>query len=448
MKRWELSRRTFLRGAGATLALPLLEQMWPSVARAQAAGAAAPRRLVVFYVPNGIHMESWTPQAEGTDWQLSKLLAPLAPVKSKLMVLSGLSHNPGRPDGDGHHAAATASFLTCTKVFKTMGADIQNGISADQVIADHLRGTTPLPSLELGNESRRGTGNCDSGYACSYANNISWSGPTTPMPKEANPRALLERLTTIAPTGTAIPPEQLRLLRRQRSVLDLVSADATRLQTRLGTTDSRKLDEYLTGLRELEQRIEQIESSTGPACNVPDSAPDQPSDLRERTRAMLDLTLLALQCDLTRVVTFMHCSARSNFAYDFLGLSGTHHGYSHHQYDPANYAALEKINLWEVEQFAYLVQRMDALQDPLGGSLLDSSLVYFNSEVEDGNRHGHSNLPILLAGSGGGAVRPGRHVRYTQREPVANLMISLMGYMGVQRQRFGDDGTGPLAGLT
>jgi hypothetical protein len=448
VKRWELSRRTFLRGAGATLALPLLEQMWPSVARAQAAGSGSPRRLVVFYVPNGIHMDSWTPKEEGADWQMTKLLAPLAPVKSKLLVLSGLSHTPGFPDGDGHHAAATSSFLTCTKVFKTMGADIQNDISADQVIANHLRGTTPLPSLELGNEARRGTGNCDSGYACSYANNISWSGPTTPMPKESNPRAVLERLTAIAPTGTAIPPEQLRELRRQRSVLDLVSEDATQLQSRLGTTDRRKLDEYLTGIRDLEQRIDQIESGSGPACSVPGSAPDQPSDIGERTRAMSDLIVLALQCDLTRVVTFMHCNARSNWVYDFLGLNGTHHGYSHHQYDPANYAALEKINHWEVEQFAYLVQKMDAIRDPSGASLLDSSLVYFNSEVEDGNRHGHSNLPVLLAGSGGGAVRSGRHLRYRQKEPIADLMISLMGYMGVQRQRFGDDGTGPLAGLT
>ncbi|MFP2927818.1 DUF1552 domain-containing protein [Pyxidicoccus sp. 3LG] len=444
-KKFQLSRRTLLRGAGALMALPVLEQMVSSTAHATP--GTMPRRLAVFYTPNGIHMPKWTPSATGANWELTPTLQPLAPVKGDVLVLSGLANFPGLPDGDGHHAAATAAFLSCTKAFKTEGTDFRAGISMDQVIAKHLAAqkATRFPSLELGNDAGRGIGNCDSGYACPYANNIAWAGPTSPVAKETRPKAVFDRLFAgFDPGATQAQVEKRRAY--GKSIIDFVRDDASALKSQLGTADLRKLDEYFTGVRDLEKQVEAIEAE-GPSCN-PGVAPGDNEDPRVKTKAMMDLIVLAFQCDLTRVASFMLANARSNKVYGFLGLPGGHHTYSHHQKVQANYDALATIDRWEVEQYAYLLQRMKGIQEGNGRSLLDNSMVYFSSEIADGNSHEHRNLPILLAGSGGGALSPGRHVRYNG-DALANLYIYLMQAMGVPGiTTFGDNGTGPLSRLT
>jgi hypothetical protein len=441
MTHFTLSRRTLLRGAGTLMALPILEAMLPRTVHA--APAVSPRRLAVFYVPCGIHMAKWTPSATGRDWALTPTLAPLAPVKGEVLVLTGLSQWPGKPDENGHHAAGTAAFLTCTKALKTAGTDIRVGISMDQLVAHHVGKATRFPSLELGTDSGTGVRACDAGYSCAYSYNISWAGPSTPRPKETRPRAVFHRLFA----GFDPDATQARLAKRQayeQSIIDFVREDARALQNRLGQTDRQKLDEYFTSIRELERRIDDL-APEGPLCQ-PGEAPGSTEDVRAKTRAMMDLIVLAFQCDLTRVVTFMLGNARSERVFDFLGLSDTHHTYSHHQRRPENYEALAKIDRWEVEQYAYLLQRLKAVQEPNGTTLLDNACVYFSSEVEDGNSHGHTNMPVLLAGRGGGALAPGRHVRY-DGAPVANLFISLLQLMGVGVSTFGDDGRAPLPSL-
>lgn len=434
-----LSRRTLLRGVGALMALPLLDAMRPRAARA---APPAPRRFAAFYTPCGIHMPKWTPKAVGADWALTPTLESLAPVKDDLLVLSGVDNLPGRPDGDGHHAAATAAFLSCAKARKTEGTNIRTGISMDQVLARAVGSATRFASLELGIDPGKGVGNCDSGYACPYANNIAWAGPSTPVPKETRPRAAFDRLfADFDPNATQAELEKRRAY--GLSIIDAVREDAKALHGRLGTTDRRKLDEYFTGVRELELRVHAMEGA-GPACGAV-APPEDTGDVRERTKAMLDLIVLAFQCDLTRTCTFMLGNARSQRVYSFLGLSGEHHAYSHHQKAQANYDALAKIDRWEVQQYAYLLQRMKAVQEE-GGTLLDHSAVYFSSEIADGNMHEHKNLPILLAGRAGGALAPGRHLRY-EGAPLANLYISLLRIFGVPANTFGDDGTGPLPGL-
>ncbi len=442
MKRWEIDRRTLLRGAGALMALPLLEQMLPSVARAQAAGAPPPRRLVAFYVPCGIHMQKWTPAQTGANYDLTPTLQPLAPYKSKFLVLSGLANMPARPDGPGDHASGTGAFITSAHPFKTEGTDIRNGVSMDQVAANHLRQFTKFPSLELGTDPGGTTGNCDSGYSCAYATNISWSGPSTPMPKETNPSQVFSRLFAgFDPAATQAQIQKRKAYKQ--SIIDFVRADAQQLQQKLGATDRRKMDEYLTSVRELELRLQAVDG--GPVCE-PGVAPGAPGDIRDRTKAMLDLIALAFQCDQTRVVTFMLGNAGSNRVFNFLGLSGGHHSYSHHQSSQENFDALATIDRWEVEQLAYLFGKLDAIQEA-DGTVLDNSLVFFSSEIEDGNAHRHTNMPIIVGGRGGGAVTSGRHVTYSGNPPVANLFISMLASVGVNAPSFGIDSTGPLPQL-
>jgi hypothetical protein len=434
--RARLSRRSFLRGAGAALALPFLEAMWPMRARAQAAASA--RRFLAWYVPNGMRMSDWTPAATGASYALPPILAPLAPVRSEVLVLTGLANRAGQDAFPGDHARGTGSFLTARRVRRTDGADIQNGISLDQRIAQAIGASTPLPSLQLGTEGGGSTGNCDSGYSCAYARNISWAGPQSPLAKETNPRSAFERL--FSGDGEHLSPEERERRRVQRlSVLDFVAEDATRLRLELGASDRQKLDEYLTGVRALELRVENLGSS---ACQV-DPPGDPGDDFEARVRAMADLVVLAFQCDTTRVVTFMQANAGSNQTYPWLGVYDGHHQISHHQQNPANLAALSSIDTWEVEQFVYLLERLAAVQEP-GGSLLDSALVFFSSEIEDGDAHRHTNLPILLAGRGGGAVVPGVHQRFNGSPTVANLFLTILRAFGIQDATFGDDGTAPL----
>lgn len=439
-----LPRRTFLKGMGAAVGLPFLEAMAPRRVRAQE--AARPLRFIAFYVPNGIHMPGWTPATTGALDVLPPILSPLEPLKSDVLVLSGLRNYAAfaQGDGGGDHARGTSAFLTCAHPVKTEGADIHAGISVDQVAANAFATTTRFASLELGCEGGDSVGNCDSGYSCAYARNISWASPTTPLGKETNPRAAFDRLFAgFDPTATA---EQIAKRKAYRlSILDFVREDATSLSTKLGTTDRRKLDEYLTGVRAIEQRLQTLETSDG-TCSPLERPLGVPNDTTQYVQTMLDIVATAFQCDLTRVATFMLGNGGSGRSYDFLGVPNAHHEVSHHQDDADKQAQLQTIDTWEVDQLRYLLSRLAAL-DEGGESVLHRSAVFFSSEIEDGDSHSHANLPVLLAGQAGGAFQTGRHVRVTQDEPVANLFISILNAVGVPTTSFGDDGTGLLAGL-
>jgi hypothetical protein len=439
----KFSRRTLLGGAGVALALPFMESLLPKRAVAQ---AAAPKRLLAFYVPNGIRMSSWTPAAQGADYALTSILKPLEGVRAHLSVLSGLANRPARPDGPGDHAAGTGSFITCAHVQKTEGTDIRNGVSMDQAYAQAIANQTRFPSLQLGIDGGGTSGGCDSGYSCAYSRNISWSGPATPVAKQTNPRDVYDRLFAgFDPNASAKDLERIRLERK--SVLDYVLGESQSLSAKLGATDRRKLDEYMTGVRELERRLDQ---TTENACEMP--ARPGTYDYPTHVKLMCDLMVLALQCDSTRAVTFMLGNAGSNRVYDFLGISGGHHEISHHGSDAAKLASLEKIAIWEMTQFAYLLQKMEAVNEG-ERTLLGNSAVFLSSDIEDGNTHSHFNMPILLAGAAGGAFKPGRHIVFgspkdqAKQPSVGKLFVSILNAMGVSATKFGDDGDGPLAGL-
>jgi hypothetical protein len=444
MKRgFQLSRRAFLGGAGALVALPMLEAMFPSTALANPL-LTSPKRVLFYYVPNGIHMQTWTPAAAGVGnaWQLSETLAPLAAIKEDLNVLTGLANRPGTPDGPGDHAAGTGSFLTCAKVFKTEGTNIRNGISIDQVAANAVGGETRLPSLELGLDGGGSTGNCDSGYSCAYARNIAWADAVTPLPKTVEPRLVLDRLFAgMDPTQNA---EQMARRRFYRSsLLDYVRDDARALQSQLGYTDRIKVEQYLTGVRELELRIDALENM--PVCDQPDNPHQDIANALQKCQVMNDLMVLSMQCDATRVISFMLGNAGSYRAHNFLGISEGHHQISHHESLQTNYDKLKVIDRWEVEMYLDLVLKMREATDIDGSNMLDNSLVFFSSEISDGNRHNHNNLPVLVAGKGGGMVQTNRHIRYDQEQPIANLFISMVRTQGIELNSFGDNGTGPLA---
>jgi hypothetical protein len=434
-----LSRRTFLTGAGCAIGLPLLEAMVPR--RAFAQGMPAPRRIIAYYVPCGIHMAGWTPAQEGAAYALTPILADLAPVKDDVLVISGLANRPARPDGPGDHASGTGAFLTCAHPFKTEGADIMNGISMDQVAANAIGSATLFPSLQLGTEGGGSTGDCDSGYSCAYARNISWADANTPLAKETNPQAVFDRL--FAGRDPAASAEQIRKRKLYRlSILDYVEESSLDLQAKLGKTDRQKLDEYLTGVRELETRIQALDSQ--PICQG--ERPNAPQSFTERVQIMSDLMVTAFSCDLTRVITFMLGNAGSNRVYDFLGIGDGHHQISHHQMNPTNLSQLQTIDTWEVSQLSYLLQRLKGVQEGTG-TLLDNSLVFFSSEIEDGDTHAHTNMPVLLAGRGGGAIRTGRHLRFAQERKISELFISMLNTIGVPATTLGD-GDRPLDGLT
>ncbi len=438
-KPWMISRRTLLRGAGAAIGLPVLEAMLPSTARAQA--AMSPKRLLFYYVPCGIHMPAWTPDREGADYDLKAILSPLETLKDDVLVLTGLENRSARPDGPGDHASGTGAFLTCAHPFKTAGANIRNGISVDQVAANAIGSETLYASLQLGSDGGGGTGDCDSGYSCAYARNISWASETQPLPKETNPRAVFDRLFGGADPLATLEQQQRRRLYR-RSIIDFVKQDAATLKTKLGTTDRRKMDEYLTSIREIELRIEM--EGNEPVCAA--ERPESGGDISQRVRNLTDMMVLALQCDSTRIISFMLGNAGHNRSFSFIGVPEQHHDLSHHQQDTEKFAKLTTIGTWEVQQFAMLLAKMKDIQEP-DGTLLDNSLVFFSSEISDGNRHNHDDLPVLLAGRGGGAVTSGRHIRYN-RAPIANLFLSMLRSVGVQDASFGADSTGTLEGLS
>jgi hypothetical protein len=428
-----MNRRTLLRGLGAAIALPALDAMTPARA------SAAPLRMAFAYVPNGIIMEHWTPAAEGAAYELPRILAPLAPLKDKTLLLSGLAHVNGRAlgDGPGDHARAAATFLTGVHPRKTAGADIKNGISADQIAAQALGSSTRFASLELGIEHGRIVGNCDSGYSCAYSNAISWRAEATPMPPEVNPKLVFERLF-----GTG--DESASPFRK--SILDYVRDDAASLQTRLGANDKRKLDEYLTGVREIEKRLE-LSDKQAKAAPRPDMAkPDGiPVDFEEHVNLMYDLMTVAFQTDSTRIATFMVGREGSNNTYRQIGVPDAHHGISHHRGDAEKVEKLAKINEYHLKLFAGWLQKLAATRDG-DGSLLDHMMIVYGSSLSDGNRHTHHDLPILVAGGANGKLQMGRHVRYPKETPLTNLYLSLLDHAGVRPEVIGDS-TGRLTSL-
>lgn len=441
-----LSRRTLLRGAGASLALPWLEAMMPGFARGQ--GMTPPKRFLAFYVPCGIRMNRWTPSAVGANFPLSPILSSLAAsaagpsLQADVNVITGLSNRPARPDGPGDHASGTGAFITARHPFKTEAANIRNGISLDQVLANAWRGQTRFASLETGTDGGGASGNCDSGYSCAYARNISWASDTQPLGKETNPLSLFDRLFGgLDPNQSQMAVEKRKRLKQ--SVLDAVKADADALKPKLGKTDQRKLDEYQTGVRELERRVQAEQPA---AVCTPGARPSAPGDLPARTRVMLDMLAWAFRCDVTRSATFMLQNAGSGFVHSHLGLTDGHHSYSHHGGNTANLDAIERINTWEVSQYAYLLRQLKAATDSDGSSVLSNSLVFFSSEIEDGDSHSHDNMPILVAGGAGGRVQGGRHLRFTGAPPVANLFLSITEALGAPQPSFGDS-TGLLPGF-
>ena len=437
-------RRAFLGGAGVALGLPLLESLAPrSIRQARAAGGDEPLRLVTFYVPNGIDMDDFVPPATGPNFPATPILQPLFDLmlEQNVLVLSGLDNEPARPDGAGDHAAGTAAFLTCRTVNKSE-TDLQNGISMDQVYANALGDATPVPSLQLGIEGGASIGNCDSGYSCAYSRNISWADPITPLPKLTSPQVAFDLMFGgYDPTATA---EEIARRRKYRlSVLDYVEADALALQSKLGKTDRTKLEQYLDGVRDLELRITNEENE--PVCET-GSYSYSFQDFPGHVKVMLDLIVLALSCDTTRVVSFMLGNGGSGRSYDFLGIPGAHHDISHHGSDPVLMDQLRTIDTWEMAQFAYLLDRMRLVTEG-DSNMLENSLVYFGSEIEDGNSHSHYNMPIVIGGSACGKLINGQHLNIDDGK-VSELYITMLQALGVNISTFGDDGSGPLPGIT
>lgn len=436
-----LTRRTLLRGAATALALPLLPSALPRAARAEE--VAAPLRMVIWYVPNGLRADVFVPDRLGEGYDLKETTQALAPIQGHVSVLSGLSNLAAEDVVPGDHARGTGSFLTCVPVRRTAGNDIYNGISMDQVAANARGHETPFPSLQLGIQPGGNTGDCTAGYSCAYTRNVAWANEITPLPNLTDPRLLFERLFGVE--GSLDPAVRLLRSRVDASLLDDVRLQAEALNRRLGVEDRAKLDQYLTAVREVEVRVQSLGQGSCGAGEPPPAA--TALSYPDHVATMNELLALALQCDLTRIATFMIGPAASNQTYDFVGVPGAHHQVSHHQNDPKNLADLAKIGAWEVGRFAELVARLADTPDGEDGSLLDHSLVLFSSEIEDGDRHTHRNLPVLLAGGAGGAHLPGKHRRYAGDRPIADLFLWMLQTFGVEADRFGIDGTRPLEDL-
>jgi hypothetical protein len=503
MRNFQLSRRALLRGTGAALALPWLEAMLPRRAYAQA-GAAKPLRFIVWTLPDGVRMDAWTPKETGAAYTMMPILKSLEPYRAKFNLVTGLANTPASVvSGDvfaGSHARATGAMLTQMPLTFTSGANIKNGISVDQVIANLLKQQVPglrLPSLELGAVYAGATGNCEDGFSCAYLTNLAWSGPTTFLPKETNPKAVFDRLTKgglptggggaapppAAQGGAAPAPDKASVY--TKSILDLVVADTQALQKNLGKSDRDKLSDYLDSVNELERRVQAALPGTttmmgspgaaavgGGACTAIPAPVDGTYLGSDRSKnvykypdllkTMNDLMAFAVQCDLTRVITFMSeipLNTQTNFSFIGVNSSNYHDDISHHGGDPTKLAGIQTVNTFYAEQFGYFLGKLSGLQDADGSSVLDNSIILFTSEFGDGDNHYHYDLPVLVAGGAGAGFKPGRHIVYpstpdkgsgaveTARRgdmPLANLYISIMQAFGMNVSTFGSvDGTTP-----
>jgi hypothetical protein len=445
--RTHLPRRTFLRGLGAAVALPMLDAMTPALARAADAAAARPARLLFTYVPNGISMADWTPAGAGRAFELSRILQPLAPYREQMLVLSGLAQRNGNAlgDGPGDHARAAASYLTGVHPRKTAGADIQNGVSVDQIAAQHLAQDTRFPSLELGCDDSRTVGNCDSGYSCAYTNTLSWRSETSPLPPETNPRLVFERLFGGADAGLD-PALRARRLVSRRSILDVVTQRTEALNRTLGAADRRKVDEYLTSIREIERQIDLAEHDWTDIPAGVEKPTGVPVAYADYVKVMFDLQVVALQSDMTRVVTMMMGREGSMRTYPEIGVPDPHHPLTHHRNNEEWMERVSQINRFHTELFAYFLGRLQDTPDG-DGTLLDHAMVVYGSGLSDGNRHTHEDLPVVLFGRGGGAFRTGRHIVYPKDTPMTNLYLTLLDRMGVRPESIGDS-TGHIEHLT
>ena len=449
-----MSRRHFLRGIGACVALPTFGSLLSAKAlgavtsdlRLATTATGAPLRTAFVFFPNGAIPSRWWPGGAEPAFSLSPTLQPLEPVSRYIQVLGGLAHanaNPGN-DGGGDHARGNSVFLTGVRINKS-ATDIRAGVSIDQVIANHVGHLTRFPSIELCCDATRKSADCDSGYSCAYQYNISWQSPTTPMTPESNPRLAFERLFGEGPHGERAKNAQRRMMER-RSVLDFVMADARDMQQRLAKRDQEKLDQYLTGIRDVEKRIQKAEQF-GPNVD-----PDQPTPAGipakqvEYVELMYDIMLLAFKTDSTRVATFVLGHDGDNRSFSEIGITEGHHDLSHHQNNPERIDKVAQIDRWYVEQFSRFLARMDSIPDVDGHSLLHNSRIIYGSGNADGNRHTHENLPVLLAGNGGGAFHGGRFVQHVAK-PLSNLFLNLADTAGVTGLSHFGDSTGRLANV-
>lgn len=455
-RHWSLNRRNFLRGLGACIAVPAMESLRPVTALAAEPAAAAglattatgaPLRMAYVYFPNGAIQPNWWPEGEGADFQLARTMKPLEALRNQIQVMGGLDHvnaTPG-PDGAGDHARASGTFLTGVRVRKTAGADILAGVSIDQLVARQVGHLTRFPSLELSCDAVRKSGNCDSGYSCAYQYNLAWSSPTTPVAPDPNPRQVFERLFGAGRHGERA--ESLALRRaQQRSILDFVLDDAKALQKQLTHRDRDKLDQYLTSMRDIEQRIERAErfpEAPDPRVETPAGIP---ASFEEYIAITFDMLLLAFQTDSTRVATFLLANEGSNRAFPEIEIPEGHHYLTHHQNRQEMISKVAEIDVWYMTQFAKFLTKMEQTKDVDGNSLLHNSMIVYGSGNSDGNRHTHVNLPVVMAGSGGGAVTPGRYAKFGG-VPMSNLLLSMADRMGATGiERLGDS-TGRLAGV-
>ena len=436
-----LSRRTLLKGLGTAIALPMLDAMAPALTPV----AKPPCRLAFVYVANGIIMEDWTPAKTGADYEMTRILKPLAGLRDDLLICSGLDDYNGKElgDGPGDHARAGASFLTGVHCRKTAGADIRGGVSVDQIAAQHLAGQTRFASLELGCEDSRTVGNCDSGYSCAYTNSLSWRTPTTPMPPEVNPRLVFERLFGTDDPNLSAEARSRRVASR-RSILDFVREETRSLVQNLGPADKRKVDEYLFAVREVETRIERAENDIRDLHPSIEKPAGIPLYFDEYAKLTYDLLTIAFQSNMTRVSTVVLTREGSNRVYPEIGIPDPHHPLTHHMRNKDWIEKVTKINTFHVELHSYFLRRLRETPDG-DGTLLDNSMILYGSGLSDGNRHLHEQLPIILAGRGGGTVRTGRHVRFPKGTPLTNLYMSLLDRMGVHPEKIGDS-TGKTEG--
>jgi hypothetical protein len=430
-----LSRRTVLTGVGCAVGLPLLEAMLPR--RAFAAEAAKPPvRMGFVSFPNGAIMDAWKPQRlENGNYQLGETHKPLEDIFDSVSIITNLAQDNGRAKGDGagDHARSAASLLTGAHPVKTSGSNIRVGQSVDQAAAERIGHLTRLPSLEIGLERGRDAGGCDSGYSCAYSNNISWKNANTPMSKEINPRLVFERMFGDKEDAKTLT----RRVRVRQSVLDVVAEQAADLKNRLGSTDQQKVDQYFTSVREIEQRISRAEETAKverPEFNMPEGVP---GDVVEHMRLMYDLMALAFQTDSTRIVTFMTANEGSNRSYPMVGVNDGHHEISHHQRAKEKVEKLKKIDLFLVTEFARFLQKLQSIPEGTG-TLLDNCMIMYGSGLGDGDRHDHHNLPIILAGKGGGTIDTGRVITLGDETPLNNLFLSMLDRVGAGTPTLGD----------
>jgi hypothetical protein len=435
-----LNRRTFLRAAGVTVALPLLDAMTPAFA---ATRKAVPR-FTALYIPNGVSPHTWVPDGAGKDFVFSPALSPLEPFKKHVTVVSNMAHHIAdrQNDGFGDHSRATGAFLSGCHAKRTQGDDLRLGITADQIAAATLGKDTLLPSLELTLEDKNIAPLCDEGYTCAYLNTLSWTSPTTPLPMENDPRLVFERLF-----GEESSPEERELRTRQnRSILDATTGTINKLSARVGAKDRLKVDQYLTSIREVEARLQRIENQ---ARQTTQATVDRPLGVPEKfddyIRLMFDLQVIAFQGDITRISTMMLAREVAVRSYPQIGVPDSHHSLSHHDNNPSKLAKLTKIDTYHVQQAAYFLGKLKEV-DENGSSLLDNSIILYGGAIGNGNIHNHNNLPVFLAGGGAGTLEGGRHLTFKQDMPMSNLLRSVLDKLGVKIDSLGDS-TGLLTEL-